>query len=295
MIWVMSSLQGAPVPAAASIVPQAARAGGRPREGYSLHGRMLYNLFSFAAFLGARKSTDGTSAGKGRIQEIDIAKGLACLLMIAAHIMPRKVLPFGTFAAPLFFACSGMNTILLIEKTKGNRCYDLFHLVFPLLLFFGGSTQVVIVHGGRLRVIPEFLQCIALSLLLIFALSKSFKDPRRCGMLFPVPFLIKGLQSWLLPGSFSGLSLEFIIGGNFSMFPWLGFFLFGIFLLGLQRSSLPWLAAVLASAFILSFAAPGYSRKNFTCRFPTSCWRSWPSLSPFSWPTGSPTGWTGVF
>jgi hypothetical protein len=200
---------------------------------------------------------------KDRIQEIDIAKGLACLLMIAAHLPSVKMMPFGTFAAPLFFACSGMNTILLIEKTKGNRCYDLLHLVFPLLLFFGGSTQVVIFHGGRLRVIPAFLQCIALSLLLIFALSKLFKDPRRCGMLFPVPFLVKGLQSWLVPGSFKGLRLEFIIGGNFSIFPWLGFFLFGIFLLWLKRRSLPWLVAALASAFILSFAAAGVPLKKF--------------------------------
>jgi hypothetical protein len=200
---------------------------------------------------------------KNRIREIDIAKGVACLLMIAAHFPSGKILSFGTFAAPLFFACSGMNTILMIEKTKGNRCYDLFHLVFPLLLFFGGSTQVVIVHGGRLRVAPAFLQCIALSLLLIFALSKLFKDPRRCGMLFPVPFLVKGLQSWLVPGSFKGESLEFIIGDGFSLFPWLGFFLFGIFLLWLKRRSLPWLAAALASAFILSFAAAGVPLNKF--------------------------------
>ena len=200
---------------------------------------------------------------RDRIQEIDIAKGLACLLMIAAHFPSGRILSFGTFAAPLFFACSGMNTVLLIENTKGSRCYDLLHLVFPLLLFYGGSTQIVIAQGGRLWVAPAFLQCIALSLLLIFALSKSFKDPRHCGMLFPVPFLVKGLQSWLVPGSFKGLHLEFIIGGGFSLFPWLGFFLFGIFLLWLKRRSLPWLAAAIAFAFILSFVAAGVPLNKF--------------------------------
>lgn len=34
-----------------------------------------------------------------RIQEIDIAKGLACFLMIAAHLLAGKFLPASTFAA----------------------------------------------------------------------------------------------------------------------------------------------------------------------------------------------------
>lgn len=204
---------------------------------------------------------------KERIQEIDIAKGLACLLMIAAHVASGKVLPFGTFAAPLFFACSGMNTILLIEKTKGNKCYDLFHMVFPLLLFFGGSTQIVIAHGGCWRILPEFLQCIGLSLLVIFALSKLFKDPRRCGMLFAVPFLVKGLQSGLRLDSCQGMRLQFVFSGGFTLFPWLGFFLFGVFLLWLKQSRLPWLLAVLSSAFILSFAVAGVRLQKFRMSF----------------------------
>jgi hypothetical protein len=206
-------------------------------------------------------------SGRGRILEIDIAKGLACLLMIAAHAMSRKVMPFGTFAAPLFFTCSGMNAILLIEKTKGNKCHDLFHLAFPLLLFFGGSTQIVIAHGGRWRVLPEFLQCIALSLLVIFALSKLFKVPRCCGLLFPVPFLVKDLQAGLLLDAFKGMRLQFIFRGGFALFPWLGFFLFGVFLLWLKRSRLPWLLAVLSSAFILSLAIAGVQLQKFRMSF----------------------------
>jgi len=198
-----------------------------------------------------------------RIQEIDIAKGMACLLMIAAHLISARLLTFGTFAAPLFFACSGMNTILLIEKTKGNRRYDLYHLFFPLLLFVGGSTQVVIAHGGRLRLFPEFLQCIAMAVLLIFVLSRPFTVPRRCGILFPVPFLIQQLLPWAFQRSGLGSPLGFIFGNGFVVFPWLGFFLFGVFLLWLKRRRLPWLLAALSFAFALAFAVAGVPLDKF--------------------------------
>jgi hypothetical protein len=191
---------------------------------------------------------------QGRMQEVDIAKGLACLLMIAAHFISAKLLPFGTFAAPLFFACSGMNTILLIEKTRGNKYYDIFHVLFPLILFFGGSTQVVIFFGGNLRVAPEFLQFIALAVLLLFALSKFFKNPRDCGILFPVPFLVQQLLPWSFMISFEGSPLAFVFGRGFALFPWLGFFLFGVFLLSLKRNLLYWLQGALAAAFVLSRA-----------------------------------------
>jgi len=204
---------------------------------------------------------DGSA--EGRITEIDIAKGMACLLMIASHLISSQLLPFGTFAAPLFFACSGMNTILLIEKTKGNRHYDLFHLLFPVLLFVGGSTQVVIAHGGRLRLFPEFLQCIALSVLLIFFLGRLFAEPRRCGILFPVPFLVQQL----LPGDFLrsciGSPLGFIFGNGFVLFPWLGFFLFGVCLLWLERRRLPWLLAALSFTFVMSIAVAGVPLSKF--------------------------------
>jgi len=36
---------------------------------------------------------------KGRIQEIDIAKGMACFLMIASYLLGGKFLPASTFAA----------------------------------------------------------------------------------------------------------------------------------------------------------------------------------------------------
>jgi hypothetical protein len=200
---------------------------------------------------------------KGRIQEIDIAKGMACFLMVAAHFISAKILPFGTLAAPIFFACSGMNTILLLEKTKGNKRYELFHLLFPLLLFFGGSTLVVIAHGGRLRVSPGFLQCIALAVLVLFLLSRAFRNPFHVGALFPVPFLVQQFLPLSVLRSVRGTPLIFLFGNGFALFPWLGFFLFGVFLLRLKRNSLPWLLAALSSAFVLSFALGGVPLQKF--------------------------------
>ncbi len=171
----------------------------------------------------------------GRIVEIDIAKGMACLLMIAAHFISAGLLPFGTFAAPLFFACSGMNTILLIARTRGNRRYDLFHVIFPVLLFFGGSTQTVIALGGRLRIAPGFLQCIALAVLALFLLSRAFREPMKVGHLFPLPFLVQQLLPLSFLKSSPGTPLAFLVGSGFVLFPWLGFFLFGVFILRLQR------------------------------------------------------------
>lgn len=200
---------------------------------------------------------------RGRLQEVDIAKGIACLLMIAAHLLGGKLLPAGTFAAPLFFACSGMNATLLFEKSARNKCYDLFHVLFPLILFFGGMTQVAIIHGGRWRVIPEFLQFIALALLLLFALGRLLKNPWRCGYFFPLPFLLQHLMPWSAARSFWGPPLEFLFGGSFSLFPWMGFVLFGVFILGLERKYYRTLLAALFAAFVLSYWVAGIPLSKF--------------------------------
>jgi hypothetical protein len=240
------------------------RSGRRPRVPFSPGLRYNKTARAILSFHPAReKSRMQRTDPRGRIQEIDIAKGMACFLMLTSHFVSAKLLPFGTFAAPLFFACSGMNTILLIERTKDNRRYDLFHLLFPVLLFLGGSTQVVIAHGGRLRLFPEFLQVIALSVLMLFVLGRLFAEPHRCGILFPIPFLVQQL----VPGDFLrsciGTPLGFIFGNGFVLFPWLGFFLFGVFLLRLRRDRVPWLLAVLSLAFVLSFAAARVPLEKF--------------------------------
>lgn len=190
------------------------------------------------------------SGAKWRIKEIDVAKGIACLLMIAAHFISARLLPFGTFAAPLFFACSGMNTIVLIERTRDNRRFAPFHLLFPPLLFFGGITQVVVAHGGPPRVFPEFLQCIAMAVLVLFLLSRVIRRPLGIGWLFPIPFIVR----LFVPADFHDAPLNLLFSRGFALFPWLGFFLFGVVLLRLRRAWLPRLAVALAAASAVSLA-----------------------------------------
>lgn len=59
-----------------------------------------------------------------RLGEIDLAKGIAGFLMVLSHMAgPHFLLNIGTFGAPLFFCCSGMNTYLFLknsEKLKGS-------------------------------------------------------------------------------------------------------------------------------------------------------------------------------
>ena len=199
------------------------------------------------------------SAVSGRWTDIDKTKGLAGFLMILAHLDGARIFPFGTFGAALFFLCSGMNTILFIDRTREKRNFNLYHIFFAVLLFVGGWTQIVITHPDNPRMVPEFLQVSALSILLIFFLSKLFQNIHFVGFLFPVPFLLHLLYQngvFSLPDLWPGLT-SFVFGSAaFPLFPWSGFFLFGVFLLYLRKTTiyLVWVWAVfgLLSLFSIS-------------------------------------------
>lgn len=189
------------------------------------------------------------SSAAGRLTEIDKTKGFAGYLMILAHISSRGLLPFGTFGAALFFLCSGMNTILFLDRTRQKKYYNYYHLFFGILLFIGGYTQIVIAHPGNARFMPEFLQVSALSILLIFGLSKCFKNMYYAGFLFPVPYLLHFLfleGIIRLPGKAGAVTSFFFGTGAFPLFPWAGFFLYGVFLLHMhkKKGALPVLTAL---------------------------------------------------
>ena len=172
-----------------------------------------------------------------RIVEIDITKGTAGFLMIMAHIAGKGMLPFGTFGAVLFFFCSGMNTVLFMGKFKGLKGANFYHIFFVLLLFFGGYTQIKIAHPSKTAFIPEFLQFSALAVLLVFLLAKLFKNPLHIGYLFPLPFLFHTcFQAGLFPFLHTNAAWRyFLLGpGGFSLFPWAGYFLYGILLLHIK-------------------------------------------------------------
>lgn len=178
------------------------------------------------------------AVSSSRLTDIDKTKGLAGFLMILAHLDGARIFPFGTFGAALFFLCSGMNTILFIDRSREKRNFNLYHIFFVVLLFFGGFTQIVISHPNESRIVPEFLQVSALSILLILWLSKIFKNIHHVGFLFPIPFVLHLLYQngvFTLPDVWPQFT-SFIFGSMaFPLFPWSGFFLFGVFLLHLRK------------------------------------------------------------
>ena len=210
--------------------------------GYILTGiSFVFLLFLWAhwfrrkfSYLWKRVETKSPSR---RIVEIDITKGMAGFLMVLSHIAGRGLLPFGTFGAALFFFCSGMNTILFINKVKGKRWVHFYHIFFVTLLFFGGYTQIKIAHPQKTSLFPEFLQLSALAILFVFLLAKLFKNPLHTGYLFPIPFLIHLCYQagWMSFFNIIGSWKYFLVGpGGFSLFPWAGYFLYGTLLLHIR-------------------------------------------------------------
>ncbi len=189
---------------------------------------------------------------------IDITKGFAAFLMIAAHCPGgNTLLPFGNFGAALFFFCSGMNTMLFLEKTKKLKGMILYQLFFVLLLFFGGYTQIVIAHPDVKGFIPAFLQFNALAMLLLFILVKFLKNSRLAGYLFFFPFLLHFCYklNWL-PFLHSDASWRFFLFGKigFPLFPWAGYLLYGVLVLYLHKKSkgLPILLTITGISSIFS-------------------------------------------
>ncbi|MCJ7582790.1 MAG: acyltransferase [Candidatus Aminicenantes bacterium] len=199
----------------------------------------------------------GKAIFSGRLTDIDKTKGLAGFLMIMIHLDGANIFPFGFFGASLFFFCSGMNTILFIQRSHEKKNYNLYHIFFVVLLFFGGFTQIVISHPDESRFVPEFLQVSALSILLILLLSKLFKNIHHVGFLFPVPFVLHLLYQngvFSLPDILPQFT-SFIFGSAaFPLFPWSGFFLFGVFLLRLRSSTLKLFWVFITFGFLSIFS-----------------------------------------
>ncbi|MFC2168649.1 hypothetical protein ACFLRW_06645, partial [Acidobacteriota bacterium] len=194
-----------------------------------------------------------------RLTDIDMTKGLAGFFMILAHLDGARIFPFGTFGAALFFFCSGMNTILFIDRSRERRHFNLYHIFFSVLLFFGGFTQIVISHPNEFGIIPEFLQVSALSILLILFLSKIFKNIYLVGFLFPVPFILHLLYQngvFSLPTVWPRFTSFLFGSAAFPLFPWSGFFLFGVFLLYLRRAkkNLVWVFATFGLLSLISIS-----------------------------------------
>lgn len=199
-----------------------------------------------------------------RNEKLDILKGLASILMLLAHntiattSADRKVLFFGGMAPVFFFAVSGMVLVRYQIKRKNSRELLAYYLIFFFLGF--AYNDVWTVRDNSAFWNSNILQEIALSSIIIVLLSLRF-DVYKLAVFFPLPFFIH-LSAPYIP-DFPLKAFFFRPPGLFPVFPWLAFFLLGIFCLRQkdleQKTSF---RLILAALMLVSiFLGPDYGIK----------------------------------
>lgn len=153
---------------------------------------------------------------------VDVTKGVACLLMVVAHVRfdGAPWLQSATMATVLFFASTGMNLTTVLERKRGD---DLRMAANALFLIFAGFADNYI--QGTLWMSDVF-QSAGMAMLAMLLLRTAW--PRRWTWLFPVPFLIHlANQHFYWKVADGGVSSFFLAPGLFPLLPWLSFYLLG--------------------------------------------------------------------
>jgi uncharacterized membrane protein len=194
----------------------------------------------------------------GRRPGVDLLRGLAILTMVAANtageIVPEPhpfgIRLYGSFAAPLFIALSGMMVARAARdgrpSPEGRRHDGRYFLIRGALLLLTAILVDALVASSMPLVAFDVLYVIGFSLPLAYLLAR-----RGPGVQAVIPASVFAasplLQGWwgyraeidqpplgapiadvlpLLPLTWK----RFLIDGWFPVFPWLGFSLFGVFL-----------------------------------------------------------------
>jgi hypothetical protein len=188
----------------------------------------------------------------GRDGAVDLIKGAACLLMVAAH-SPFEQVPWlyeATMGAVLFFASTGMNLAGIVERRTGQARRLAFNAFF--LIFAGFADNYVQGTMGD----SDVFQLAGMAILAMLLLRKIL--PGYWTWLFPLPFVLHWANQHLLfKSSAGGLGSFLMAPGLFPLLPWLSFFVLGahlkkhgqkaawltgaaaLALFGLRRLSLP--------------------------------------------------------
>jgi hypothetical protein len=162
------------------------------------------------------------SLRSGRDSVVDVVKGTACLLMVAAHVHFAYApwLEKATMAAVLFFASTGMNLAAIVERREGQENRLAMNALF--LIFAGFADNYV---QGTLGDCDVF-QSAGMAILAMLLLRRLL--PRFWTWLFPVPFLIHlANQHFHWKVTAGGVSSFFLTPGLFPLLPWLSFYLLG--------------------------------------------------------------------
>ncbi len=158
----------------------------------------------------------------GRDGAVDVIKGAACLLMVAAHSPYSKApwLDDVTMGAVLFFASTGMNLAGIVERRVDQAKRLAGNALF--LIFAGFADNYVQGTMGD----SDVFQLAGLAILAMLLLRWIL--PRYWTLLFPLPFLIHWAnQHWLWKSAAGGLGSFFLAPGLFPLLPWLSFFILG--------------------------------------------------------------------
>ncbi|MGH9480939.1 MAG: hypothetical protein ACRD1L_02505 [Terriglobales bacterium] len=158
-----------------------------------------------------------------RDHAVDLIKGLACLLMVLAHVpFPHAPwLNIATQGSVLFFSSTGMNLWGLLARGRGDEARIAANGLF--LIFAGFANNYV---QGTLWQADVF-QSAGMAMLAMLTLN--WLLPRWWTWLFPLPFAIHFANQhyayWKIADG--GVSSFFLAPGLFPLLPWLTFYMLG--------------------------------------------------------------------
>lgn len=185
-----------------------------------------------------------------RDHAVDMIKGLACLLMVLAHVpFPHAGwLNIATQGSVLFFSSTGMNLWGLLARGRGDELRIAANGLF--LIFAGFANNYV--QGTLWQ--SDVFQSAGMAMLAMLALN--WLLPRWWTWLFPLPFAIHFANQhyfyWKIADG--GVSSFFLAPGLFPLLPWLTFYMLGAHLkrYPTHRMRLEvWSAALAACAFVI--------------------------------------------
>lgn len=186
---------------------------------------------------------------------LDLLKTLGCLLMVFAHShavtnnwFTHYVVFSGTFAPVLFFGVCGVTSVFQLRSRPWPVLATFYALFFLLGLSFIGIKGVNFWREPQC----EIFQGIALGVVATALLVRLLGE--KSGFLFPLPFLLYVLCKKAVVTT--PVTAGFLFPpGLFPLFPWLSFFLWGVFCYWFRRMG--FLLALSAAGIYLSLVVAG--------------------------------------
>ena len=98
-------------------------------------------------FIRIDRNQSGNFSESIRFREVDLAKGFAGFLMIAAHIDGGRLFYFGMFGAVLFIVSAGSNAMFMSLWMNYYMKLTVSSLFYVIQIYCDGSRQYIILHG----------------------------------------------------------------------------------------------------------------------------------------------------